>query len=109
MGHDSRRVKDAVIDGATSGNNTVVAAVSGKKIRVMSCYLVNGHTSTQTIRFESGAGGTALSGQIILAANGGFVLPYNPEGWFETADGALLNLELAGATTVDGGLNYIEV
>ena len=30
-------------------------------------------------------------------------------GWFETTAATLLNLELAGATTIDGGLTYIEV
>jgi hypothetical protein len=61
------------------------------------------------VRFESGAGGTALTGQMILAANGGFVLPFSPIGWFETAANTLLNLELAGATTVDGNLMYTVV
>lgn len=101
--------KFAVIDAATSGDNTLVAAVSSKKIRVLSLFIVNGHTSTQTVRFESGASGTALTGQMILAANGGFVLPFNPVGWFETATTTLLNLELSGATTVDGSLCYVEV
>ena len=103
------RVKYAKVDAASAGDNTLVDAVTGKKIRVLSLFLVNGHTSTQTVRFESGASGTALTGQAILAANGVFVLPFNPHGWFETAVAALLNLELAGATTVDGCLTYIEV
>lgn len=102
-------LKHAAIDAASSGNNTLVAAVTGKKIRVHEIVLFNGHTSTQTIRFESGAGGTALSGQMILAANGGFAPGWSEKGYFETAAGALLNLELGGATTVDGWLNYTEV
>ena len=102
-------LKRAIIDAASAGDNEVVAAVTGKKIRVHSLYLVNGHTATQTVRFESGAGGTALSGQMILGANGGLVLNDNEKGWFETAAGAALNLELAGGTTVDGGLTYSEV
>lgn len=101
--------KYATIDAASAGDNTLVSAVVGKKVRVTSLFVVNGHTSTQTVRFESGAGGTALTGQMILGANGGFVLPYNPNGWFETGVNTLLNLELAGATTVDGALTYIEV
>lgn len=105
----SLQVKYAPIDAATSGDNTIVAAVASKKIRVLSAFLVNGHTAAQTVRFESGASGTALTGQMVLPANGGFVLPHNPHGWFETTAGALLNLELAGATTVDGAISYIEV
>lgn len=99
--------KFAVIDHATSGDNTLVAAVTGKKIRVLAVYLVS--AGTVTTRFESGAGGTALSGQMNLVANTGLVLPFNPVGWFETAASTLLNLELSGAVSVDGGLTYVEV
>lgn len=100
-------VKYAVIDAASSGDNTLVAAVTSKKIRVLSLFLVA--AGTVNVRFESGAGGTALSGQMNLVANTGFALNYNPKGWFETASNTLLNLELSGAVSVDGSLSYIEV
>lgn len=99
--------KFAVIDHASSGDNTLVAAVASKKIRVHQCMLFC--AGALTIRFESGAGGTALTGQMQVAANGGFVLPFSPMGWFETAANTLLNLELSGATSVDGVLGYTEV
>jgi uncharacterized lipoprotein YbaY len=44
-----------------------------------------------------------------LVANTGFVLPYNPAGWFQTGINTLLNLELSAAISVDGALTYIEV
>lgn len=100
-------VQYAIIDAATSGDNTLVAAVTGRKIRVVSLYLVA--SGAVTARFESDASGTALSGQMQLAANGVLALPYNPSGWFQTASGELLNLELSGAVSVDGGLSYVEV
>lgn len=99
--------KFASIDVATSGDNTAVAAVASKKIRVVSLYLVS--AGTVNVRFESGAGGTALSGQMNLVANTGFVLPFNPVGWFETASNTLLNIELSAAVSVDGSLTYVEV
>lgn len=99
--------KFAAIDAATSGDNTLVAAVASKKIRVLSAFLVS--AGTVNVRFESGAGGTALTGQMSLVANTGFVLPFNPAGWFETAANTLLNLELSGAISVDGSLTYVEV
>lgn len=99
-------VKRAIIDAATSGDNTLVAAVTGKKVRVLSLFLVS--AGTVTVRFESGAGGTALTGQMNLVANTGFVLPHNDHGWFETADATLLNMELSAAVSVDGALTYIE-
>jgi len=91
----------------TSGNNTIVAATSGKKIKVLGVFLVA--AGSVDVRFESGASGTALTGQMSLAADGdGFVLPVAPAGyhWFETASGALLNLELSGAVYVDGCIVY---
>ena len=99
--------KFAVIDNATSGDNTLVAAVASKKIRVLSLFLVA--AGTVNVRFESGASGTALTGQMNLVANTGFSLPYNPVGWFQTGTNTLLNLELSGAVSVDGCLTYIEV
>lgn len=98
-------IKRAVIDAEASGDNTIVAAVTNKKIRVHSCMLIMSGTSV-TIRFESGASGTALTGQMTPSQGGGFVLPHNPFGWFETAAGELLNLELGGAQSVDGVLTY---
>lgn len=99
--------KFASIDVASSGDNTIVAAVNPKKLRVLSVFLVA--AGAVNVRFESGAGGTALTGQMNLAANGGFALPFNPLGWFETASNTLLNLELSGAVSVDGCLTYVEV
>ena len=99
--------KFAALDAATLGNNTVVAAVTSKRIRVVAvCLLAAG---TVIARFESGADGTALTGQMNLLATTGFVLPFNPVGWFETAAGVLLNLELSAAVSVDGCLTYVEV
>lgn len=106
--YSTQAVKRAVIDGATSGDNTIVAAVAGKKIRVLAMISVMTGTAV-TIRFESGAGGTALTGQMQPSQGGGFVLPFNPVGWFETLSGELLNMELSGAQSVDGVLVYVEV
>lgn len=99
--------KYAVISGATSGDNTVVAAVSGKKIRVLALKFVA--AGTVNVRFESAAGGTALTGVESYVVNTGAVLNYNPVGWFETVSGELLNMELSAAVQVSGHLTYIEV
>ena len=104
----STPIKFAIIDNATNGDNTLVSAVVGKKIRVLSVALIA--ANAVTVRFESGAGGTALTGQMVLTnPSDGFVLPFNPCGWFETAAATLLNLELSGAVSVDGCLTYVEV
>ncbi len=99
--------KYAVINNASSGDNTIVSLVASRKIRVLALFLVA--TGTVNARFESNAAGTALTGQMPLKASSGFVLSFNPAGWFETVAGELLNLELGGAVSVDGSLTYIEV
>jgi len=104
---DLMSVKYAVINANTSGNNTVVAAVASKRIRVLSMWIIC--TSAGDVRWESAAGGTALTGQAPVAANGGYVLPYNEGGWFQTVAGELLNLELSGTLDCNGSLSYVEV
>lgn len=103
-----KRVYRAAVSAAGSGNNTLVAAVTGKKIKVLSLVLVA--ASAVTVRLESGASGTALTGVMSLTANGGLQLVLPPTlqgfGWVETAQAVLLNLELGGAVQVSGMLTY---
>jgi len=100
--------KFAAIDAASSGDNTIVAAVAGKKIRVLAGSMTMTGTAV-TLRWESGASGTALTGQMTPSQGSTIAMAYCPLGHFETTAGALLNLELGGAQSVDGWLVYIEV
>jgi hypothetical protein len=92
----------AAISCSSSGNNTLVAAVSAKKTRVFALAVMA--SSAVNVKFQSGAGGTDISGLFYLAANTGFVLPFNPLGWCETATNTILNLSLSGAVPVGGFL-----
>ncbi len=98
----------AAISVSTLGDNTLVAAVAGKKIRVLAAALA-ANAVLNSVRFESGAGGTALTGIMPIVADGNLILPLNGFGWFETAAGALLNLELGNGTLVAGILVYEEI
>lgn len=100
--------KFAAIAAAGSGDNTLVAAVTGKKIRVLAFHLTMTGTAV-TIRFESAAGGTALTGQMTPLQGTSIDAPFCQLGHFETAASALLNLELGGAQAVAGWLVYVEV
>ncbi len=99
--------KFAAIAASSSGDNTLIAAVVSKKIRVLSYTLVA--AGAVVCRFEDGAGGTAKSGQMALAANGVLSVPFSPVGHFETTANTLLNLELGGAVSVAGHICYVEV
>jgi len=96
---------EVAIDVSALGDNTLIAGVPFNAIRVLTGMLVV--SDAVTIRFESGAGGTALTGQQDLIANQEYILPFSPIGHFTTGVGALLNLELSAAVQVGGYLKYI--
>lgn len=104
-------IKRAAIAAATSGANTLLAAVTAKKIRVLSMCIVAG--AEGDIYFTSAAAGTVIFGgstnKIKLAANGGFVLPHNPAGWMETVAGELLSMNASSTGPFSGGFTYVEV
>jgi len=96
------------ISAASSGDNTLVAAAgASNKIRVLSYTLIA--TGAVAVAFESGASGTALTGDMSIAATGGITCAFSPVGHFETAANTLLNLELSAAVQVSGHLTYIVV
>lgn len=99
--------KFGAIAASSSGNNTLLAAVTSKKIRVLSAHIsANGAVNA---KFQSGASGTDLTGLTYMTQYSGLVLPYNPLGHFETGSNTLLNLNLSGAVAVGGSLTYVEV
>jgi len=101
-------VKFAVIDVASAGDNTIVAAVASKKITVLGFHLTTSG-GANTYRWESGASGTALTGQMTLADDTQATVGFAGVPLFQTAVNTLLNLELSGATSVDGWVTYCEL
>lgn len=93
--------KFAVISASASGDTPIVAAVTGKKIRVLS-YMVS-KSDAVNMKFRSGT--TDITGLLYNGAAPSF----SPVGHFETAAGAALNINLSGAVAVGGHLVYVEV
>lgn len=108
----STPIKSAAIACSSSGNNEIVAAVSGKSIAVLGYVLVaNGAVN---VKWRSAS--TDKTGLLYLAANGGAAVPVVPLSklgagacWFATAAGEALNLNLSGAVAVGGHVLYREV
>lgn len=101
-------VQYTAINAAASGNNTLIAAQgAGIKIRVVGFFLAN--TTALTAKFQSGAGGTDLTGPMALATLAFVTAPFSTGGWFETAANALLNLNLSAATQVSGVVAWVAV
>jgi hypothetical protein len=98
--------------GATSGDNILATNTNGGlKIRVLSLMLVAGVATNIYFR-DDGGGGVIFGGstnKIKLAANGGFVLPYNPLGWMQTATNGDLVCNADTTGPIAGGVTYIEI
>lgn len=96
---------------AASGTDTaVVAAVTSKKIRVISFRLHAGSTATNiTFNTKPAGAGTAISELFALGANGGRAEAFNPAGHFETASGEGLSATTGAGSTTGVGVVYVEV
>ena len=96
---------------ASDTDEVVVAAVTGMKLRVTALVLNHGDTTASAITFTSkGAGaGTAISPPLKGPANGGFVIPDNPKGWFETIRGEGLSVSSGGGSDTSIIVTYERV
>ncbi len=100
-----RAVRRIVINGTGAADVALFTPRSDQIVRVLDYQLVA--DGAGTARFESGTGGTALTGIMPFVANGNLHIwaPFNENGWFETAVGAILSLEIGGSIDVDGHMN----
>lgn len=94
----------ALIATSTSGASQLVAPVLSKSIRCISLVIVA--SAAVNVKFQSHTTPTDLTGLFYLAANGGAVLPANPDGWFQANAGEQLDINLSGAVPVGGVLVY---
>jgi hypothetical protein len=92
-------------------DSSIVAAVAGKKLRILAIKAVNGATAT-TITFNSkGSGaGTAISAPFVVAVSAAIDFHPSEFGWFETNAGeAFTATTAASGATVAIQVIYIEV
>lgn len=104
-----KTIKWAKIDHAANGDNTIIAAVATKKIKVIGLFLVA--NAAVNVKIKNGAG-TDLTGALAMDAQGaGFVLPISgtPDvTWFETSVNTALIINLSAAVQVSGSITYYE-
>ena len=93
------------INPASLGSNSLVAAIPGARIRVLSLAVVT--TAANTVTFQTNA--TPISAAFPLAANGGLVLPFNEHGHFTTLIGDPLTVNLSAATATAIQIQYIVI
>ena len=110
----SYQIKHAVISVAEAGDNTLVAAVAGKRICVVSMVLCPTKQNSIYLHDDAAAPVALLgdaSNKIQLDPNyvdgvPALVLPPHEGGWFETSIGQSLLINLSKAQGVAGCLTY---
>ena len=93
------------VDENTSGDQTLIAAVANKKIRILNICLIT--ADDLSIKFKSGS--TDLTGVMKLATAGnGFVADQSVNGSsvFETAEGEAFVLNLSASIQIGGWIVY---
>lgn len=112
---ESLTVKTANGVATASGDNVVLAAVAGKKIRVLSYALQCQETGTVVARFQDNATATnrTMPWHLVASATQKDGVVRNPGGgghfYFETGDGVGLDLNLDSALDTAWEVTYVEV
>jgi hypothetical protein len=99
-------VQFAAINAVALGDNAIVAAVPGQRIKVLSYVLVA--DAAVAVAWRSAA--NPLSGPMPIALNGGIAAPPVDPAigcWLQTAAGEALNLNLGLAAGVRGHMSYL--
>ncbi len=92
--NDKNFTQTAYANPSTATDTAIVAAQgTGRVIKVHAVFTVA--AGANSVYFKSGA--SAITGTSALAANGGLVLPFNPEGWFKTNANEALNFTTSAA------------
>ena len=90
---------------ASSGATQLIAAEAGARYRVLSVAIIA--SAAVSVKFQSAS--TDVTATFPLGANGGFVLPFNEHGWFETNVNEALNAHLSGAVSTAVQIQYIKL
>lgn len=93
------------ISGVVLGNNELVAAAAGSRVRVVGLML--SAQGPVVVNLESSVAGPDLAGPITLISGANFVWPIAPRGWWVRTDiGENLNMRLSAAVVVGGVVTY---
>lgn len=102
-------VKYASFTGAGAGSNVIVAAVAGKKIKVLH-YAVGTTNPSVTTAFAFQSAGNNITGVFgALATDKVYFECGCLEGLFATVAGEELQILNGGANTLEGHITYVEV
>lgn len=104
---DNQPFLEAIINHAAAGDNTIIAAVPGKAIRVYRLFLVC--DADMLLTFKDGAA-IALSGAMEMKESGAIVFDITdggtPQPWFTTTVGNAFVINTTGGTGIRGRCYY---
>jgi hypothetical protein len=89
----------------TSTTGTIVVGVAGKRIVVISASIIV--SANVTLQWQTSTGLAELTGPQAISPTGGYILPANFGGWFQTAFGDSLVLNLNPNTQIGGCISYV--
>lgn len=108
----SDNVHRAIVWGSSHGDNQMLVGVPDHKIRVLSFSMISTGNTMAQIQ-DRGPTSAWITGPLCLQLGQPFVLPHNPNGWFETSVGNALycyvhepDVQFGGAMTYE--LVYVE-
>lgn len=104
-GNQALTPKFAVISASASGNTPVVAAVVGRRIRVLRWSVSS--NGAVNVKFQRAT--TDITGLYYLTQFAGVGGGYCPVGHFETGWAEALNINLSASVAVGGVCTYVEV
>ena len=93
-----------------SGTTAVVVAAQGAGVRIRVLAAMVAQDTTMSAHFVDGNTSTAtkLAGGPRFEPGGGFVLDYNPAGWFETDTNTALGLAVGTTGAADVNVTWIQ-
>ena len=98
-------ISEAALNFASSGDNTIVSASSGKIVRIFRIFFVV--AGDVNVKMKDGAG-TDLTAAMTMKTGGSFVLDYDSFPWFSTVAGNAFLINLSGAVQVSGRIYYTQ-
>lgn len=94
-------IKEASLDFASLGDNTILSATAGKTYRIIKMVLLLASSTTVTMK----AGSTVLTGAMTMD---NLLLDDDGVPWFTTVDNEAFIINLGGAVQASGRIWYLE-
>jgi hypothetical protein len=100
----SQNLRTAVINFSNTGDNTVIAGVTGRVIKVYKFFFTS--TAATNLTYYDGAGGTALSGTLDTQPDGGWWAEYDGTPYFVCSPGNAFVINQSGTSSIQGTVYY---